>query len=118
VSAQKLPMPDPWGVDLTTRQAAALLGVPPSTLRVLADEGVLPHRRTRGGHRRFLEADVLALRSHRERGEPPQAATRAAVWHEAARQVLRAAEADLGAETAFGRPFGAAAEELRRGLGK
>jgi hypothetical protein len=46
--------------DLTTRQAAALLGVSPSTLRTL-------------------------------------------VWHEAARQVLRAAEADLGAETPPGR---------------
>jgi hypothetical protein len=33
------------GRDLTTRQAAALLGVSPATLRTLADEGSLPHRR-------------------------------------------------------------------------
>jgi len=102
--------------DLATRQAADLLGVSPNTLRIYADEGVLPNRRTPGGHRRFLEADILALRAHRERGEPPHAATRAAVWHEAARQVLRAAEADLGGSTPLGRPFGAAAEELRRRL--
>jgi len=101
---------------LTTRQAAALLGVSYNTLLRLADEGALPHRRTRGGHRRFREADVLALRANREQGQPPNAATRAAVWHEAALQVLRAAEADLGAETPLGRPFGAAAEALSRGV--
>jgi excisionase family DNA binding protein len=71
--------------ELRTRQAAALLRVSHNTLRTLADDGCLARRRTRGRRRRFLEADLLALRFHRERGEPPQAATRAAVWHEAVR---------------------------------
>jgi excisionase family DNA binding protein len=102
--------------DLTTRHAAALLGDSYSTLRVLADAGVLPHRRTRGGHRRFLEADLLPCertgsRANRRRdhtsgrlarGRQPGAAGRA-------RSTL--------APNPLGRPFGAAAAELRRGLG-
>lgn len=37
--------------DLTTRQAPALLGVVPTTVRTLANAGELPCRRTTGGHR-------------------------------------------------------------------
>ena len=49
--------------------AAAALGVSPSTVRRLADQGALPGRRTEGGHRRFRRADVQRLA--RERGHGP-----------------------------------------------
>ena len=47
---------------LTTPQAAEILGVTHATVRVLADSGELSHRKTAGGHRRFLEEDVRAPR--------------------------------------------------------
>ena len=40
--------------------AAELLGVHPSTLRLWADRGELPARRTPGKHRRFLRSEVEA----------------------------------------------------------
>lgn len=39
-------------------EAAALLGVHPSTLRSWADQGKFPVHRTPGGHRRFRRSDV------------------------------------------------------------
>ena len=49
---------------LTPRQAADLLGVCSRTVTRWADLGHLPYIMTLGGHRRFREADVLALRRH------------------------------------------------------
>ena len=46
----------PW---LSVSAAARALGVSPSTLRLWASEGRVPHVRTAGGHRRF---DPEALR--------------------------------------------------------
>lgn len=46
---------------MTTRQAAARLGVGTTTIKRWADEGVLSCVRTAGGHRRYRQADVLAL---------------------------------------------------------
>ncbi len=51
---------------LTTREAAELLGVGPTTVKRWCDEGKLPALKTAGGHRRYREADVLAMR---HRGE-------------------------------------------------
>ena len=48
--------------------AAAALGVSPSTVRRLADQGALPGTRTGGGHRRFRRADVQRLARERGRG--------------------------------------------------
>lgn len=46
---------------LTTTEAAAHLGVHPSTVRRWADEGDLPTMVTPGGHRRFALSDLLRL---------------------------------------------------------
>jgi len=51
---------DEW---LTLSQAAEILGVHPSTVRVWADQGYLPTQRTQGGHRRFHRLD-LEIRMH------------------------------------------------------
>ncbi len=54
---------------MTTREAANRLGVGATTVKRWADEGVLACVRTRGGHRRYRYADVLAI--HPTSGEPP-----------------------------------------------
>ncbi|MGN6189577.1 MAG: EAL domain-containing protein [Conexibacter sp.] len=46
---------------------AQALGVSPSTVRRLADQGVLPGTRTEGGHRRFRRGDVQRLARERRR---------------------------------------------------
>jgi excisionase family DNA binding protein len=46
---------------------AEALGVSSSTVRRLADQGVLPGTRTEGGHRRFRRADVQRLARERRR---------------------------------------------------
>ena len=51
---------DEW---LTLSQAAEILGVHPSTVRVWADQGYLHAKRTQGGHRRFRRSD-LEVRMH------------------------------------------------------
>jgi excisionase family DNA binding protein len=43
---------------LSIRQAAEILGVHPSTVRLWADKGILPVHRTEGGHRRFRQSDL------------------------------------------------------------
>jgi excisionase family DNA binding protein len=44
---------------VSLRQAAAILGVHPATVRNWADRGDVPSRRTPGGHRRFRKTDLL-----------------------------------------------------------
>lgn len=60
---------------LTLREAAALLGVHPATLRAWADAGALPSFRTPGGHRRFALEDVEAFLQARSRGGSSQVPT-------------------------------------------
>ena len=43
---------------LSLSQAAELLGVHPSTVRLWSDKGALPSHRTQGGHRRFKRNEV------------------------------------------------------------
>jgi excisionase family DNA binding protein len=45
---------------MTLSEAAHYIGVHPSTLRDWAERGVIPHLRTPGGHRRFIEDDLRA----------------------------------------------------------
>lgn len=52
---------------LSLREASALIGVHPSTLRRWADTGVIPCTRTPGGHRRFQRA---VLTQYLKAGEP------------------------------------------------
>ena len=43
---------------LSLSQAAELLGVHPSTVRLWSDKGALPSHRTQGGHRRYKRSEV------------------------------------------------------------
>lgn len=45
----------------TSVEAAELLGVSPRTIQIWADNGILPARRTSGGHRRFTESVLEAF---------------------------------------------------------
>jgi excisionase family DNA binding protein len=49
-------MTDEW---LSLSDAARLLGVHPSTIRLWSDKGVLPTHRTSGGHRRYRRDEVM-----------------------------------------------------------
>ena len=51
--------------DLTSRQAARLLGASEASVKRWADGGLLPTLRTAGGHRRFRPEDVVAFRRGR-----------------------------------------------------
>jgi excisionase family DNA binding protein len=49
-------MMDEW---LTLSDAAKLLGVHPSTVRLWSDKGALPVHKTQGGHRRYKRGEIL-----------------------------------------------------------
>lgn len=49
-------MTDDW---LSLSDAAKLLGVHPSTVRLWSDKGVLPVHKTQGGHRRYKRGEIL-----------------------------------------------------------
>ncbi len=44
---------------LSLHEAAELLGVHPSTVRIWSDKGLLPVHRTKGGHRRYKRSEVM-----------------------------------------------------------
>lgn len=90
---------DEW---LSPSAVGAALGVSLSTVRRLADQGVLPGRRTEGGHRRFRRADVQRLARQRRREpslrtwEPPATplpATAALLEHDGRALVERSVRA-------------------------
>lgn len=49
-------MNDEW---LSLSDAATLLGVHPSTVRLWSDKGLLPVHKTQGGHRRYKRGEIL-----------------------------------------------------------
>jgi len=49
-------MVDEW---LSLSDAAKLLGVHPSTIRLWSDKGALPVHKTQGGHRRYKKGEIL-----------------------------------------------------------
>jgi len=49
-------MTDEW---LSLSEAANLLGVHPSTVRLWSDKGALPVHKTQGGHRRYKRGEIL-----------------------------------------------------------
>lgn len=65
---------------LTTREAAAMLGVGPSSVKRWADAGVLPCAKTPGGHRRYPREAVRALLG--EVRETPSEPVSAEAWVE------------------------------------
>ncbi len=56
---------------LTLKEASAMLGVHPATLRTWADDGHIRIFRTPGGHRRFLRSDIEAMIAPAGAGTPP-----------------------------------------------
>ena len=48
-------MTDKW---LSLSDAAKVLGVHPSTVRLWSDKGILPTHKTQGGHRRYKQAEI------------------------------------------------------------
>ena len=56
---------------LNLSEAAEILGVHPSTVRLWADQGRLPVHRTQGGHRRFKRQEV-ELWTQSQRLETPR----------------------------------------------
>lgn len=99
--------------DYFTADAAAFLGVSPSTVRNLADAGELPHRVTPGGHRRYPEAGLIAYRGRVASVPPPDPAVAASLWTAAALAVLDQAQVHLGRSSPLCGPFQAAARILR-----
>lgn len=81
---------------LSLRDAAALLGVHPGTVRVWSDKGLLPVHKTKGGHRRYRRDEMeLWLKA----GKQPHGPDPAEVMSAAVRQIrVRIAEGRLEAE--------------------
>jgi excisionase family DNA binding protein len=60
-------MTDKW---LSLSDAAKVLGVHPSTVRLWSDKGALPTHKTQGGHRRYKQAEIsLWAESNQSFGE-------------------------------------------------
>jgi excisionase family DNA binding protein len=53
---------------LTLSQAAGLLGVHPSTVRLWSDKGRIPVHRTQGNHRRYVRSEVELMAKAVKRG--------------------------------------------------
>ncbi len=53
---------------ISLKEAALILGVHPSTVRVWTNKGILPSFRTPGGHRRYRRTDVELWAEHARRG--------------------------------------------------
>ncbi len=80
---------------LSLKDAAEIVGVHPSTIRLWSDKGIIPVHRTAGGHRRYRRNDVemWAEHAHRDTLKPE------IIMQSAVRKVrVRIAEGELEAE--------------------
>lgn len=78
---------------VSLRDAAAILGVHPATVRNWADRGDLSSRRTPGGHRRFRRADLEQWASASQ--NPPPAEVRMLVQSALGRMRLHISEGQI-----------------------
>ena len=80
MSADQTSSDDQW---LSLHEAAELLGVHPSTVRIWSDKGLLPVYRTKGGHRRYKRSEVLLWAGASRGGQPiePVSVIQSAVRH-------------------------------------
>jgi len=60
-------MTDEW---LTLSDAAKLLGVHPSTVRLWSDKGAIPVHKTQGGHRRYKRGEILLWAESNSKSRP------------------------------------------------
>lgn len=97
-------MADEW---LSLTEAAEMLGVHPTTLRMWADRGDLPTHRTPGKHRRFRRADIETWGAARR--EAQASPGQVVVQHALGRVRLHVSEGELNKTTWYPR-----LDELRR----
>ncbi len=57
---------------VNTAAAARLIGVSPNTMRKYVDDGLLPVRRTPGGHRRYCVGDLRRLMPEQRGSSVPE----------------------------------------------
>lgn len=96
---------------ISLKEAAKIIGMHPSTVRLWTDKGIIPAHRTVGGHRRYRRADVELWAEHSRRGglEPEN------VMQSAVRNVrVRIAEGQLEAEGWYQKLDGEARAQYRQ----
>ncbi len=98
------PVADDW---LSLTEAAELLGVHPTTLRMWADKGDLPTHRTPGKHRRFRRADIETWGAARREGQTSPG--QLIIQHAMGRVRMQMAEGELNKTAWYPR-----LDELRR----
>lgn len=97
---------------LNLSEAAALLGVHPSTVRAWADRGGIPVHKTAGGHRRFRREELLGHAAATQR--PHQAGIQLVVQNTVGRARLEMTEGRLAEEGWYQQLDAAARQELRQ----
>ncbi|MBE0681907.1 MAG: helix-turn-helix domain-containing protein [Anaerolineales bacterium] len=103
-------MTDEW---LSLSDAAKILGVHPSTVRLWSDKGVLPVHKTQGGHRRYKRSEISlwAESSQRSREIEPEK-----MMQEVIRNVrMQISEGSLQAESWYQKLDGEARGQYRMG---
>ena len=86
--------PNEW---LSLKDAAGMLGVHPSTVRLWSNRGLLPVHRTQGGHRRYLRSEMLLWAGTEQK---PRLIEAQALINEVIRSVrTQVSEGRLAAET-------------------
>jgi len=89
---------DDW---LNLSEAAEILGVHPSTVRLWADKGEIPTHRTAGGHRRFRRVEIESWAAARREARQP--AGHVIVQNALGRTRMQMAEGKLRDQAWYGR---------------